>query len=126
MNKVPITSKEEKKRNVKLACKKCIPTQIIEKAKTTRQKAKSNEPDDKLDHLKIKEDGYASVKEWAKLRAYNVAVSDLTTIKCYVCGGPGHFFEVCPLHLSLEIRFGVHGLRSAIYGRAITLLVEQN
>ena len=34
--KLPVSSKEEKKRNIKLACKTCTGTQIVEKAKTTR------------------------------------------------------------------------------------------
>ena len=93
-----VTEKEEKKKRVKLQCKACSGNEIIEKAKTSRQKAKTNDPDDSLEHLKVDAGGQKTMTAWAKAFSYNAAVSDLTTIKCYVCGGPGHFFEVCPLH----------------------------
>ena len=64
-------------------------------------------------------------EKWAKARAYNNVVKDATRVKCYICGGPGHFMEICPMHESLEERFGTHGLRRALYGRAITLMIEK-
>ena len=90
-----------------------------EKYKSTLQKVVFEKPTGKLDHLKHVAVAMDDLGKWAQVTSYNSDIDDVTRIECYVCGGPGHFMEICPLHMSLTERFGMHGLRAAIYGRAL-------
>ncbi len=103
--------KEETKQFAQLVCKRCTGEEIIELATKTKQKINPGPADKSLDHLKESEEGITKLADWAKARSYNAALEDMTKVKCYVCGGPGHFYEVCPMHRTLSLRFGVHGLR---------------
>ncbi len=90
----------------------------------SRQKNVFELPTSKLDILKTDPPGPEDVLAWAAATSYNAAINDLSKIECYICGGPGHFMEICPMHEDLSDRFGRHGLRKAIYGRAINLMAE--
>ena len=82
-------------------------------------------PTTALDHLKVVPPAITDLSGWSTGVTYNTTISDMTLITCYICGGSGHFFEICPMHISLEERFGNNGRRKALYGRAINLMIEK-
>ena len=85
----------------------------------------NEKPDSTLDHLLVDRAPVENFRNWATSESYNNAVKDATRVKCYICGASGHFIEVCPLYCDLDNRFGKHGLRSGIWGRAIKLMAEK-
>ena len=88
------------------------------------QKSVQKFADKTLDHLLADEQPIEKFAKWAAAESFNNAVRDATMIKCYVCGTSGHFMEVCPLYQDLNQRFGNHGVRSAMLGRAILEMTE--
>ncbi len=52
---------------------------------------------EKLKHLEVELGDDKDITKYCQRLSYNNLVKDLSRVECYVCGGPGHFMEVCPL-----------------------------
>ena len=62
---------------------------------------------------------FGEAVKWSASFSMNAAIRDMTKVKCYMCGGSGHFIEICPMYAAIDDRFAVHGLRKSLWGRAI-------
>ncbi len=93
--------------------------EVKEPTKVSRQKYEPKGPDDSLKHLQVELPDFGEAAKWSEAMSMNTAISDLTKVKCYVCGGSGHFIEICPMYAAIDDRFAVHGLRKCLWGRAI-------
>ncbi len=94
--------------------------------KVSKQSYALGEPNNSLDHLCVVVPDIEKVTEWAQATSYNNAVRNMTRLQCYVCGGPGHFVEVCPMHKELLRRFTPHIIRGPVYTKAVNSIFEQN
>ena len=98
---------------------------VVRRTDYSKQKCLTTEADASLNHLLVPAPAIDNIAKWAPATSYNNAVLDATKVKCYICGAPGHFIEVCPLYADLDTRFGMHGARASIWGRAIAIMKEK-
>ena len=91
----------------------------------SRQKYERAVGDTSLEHLYVDVASIAEPYKWAEATSLNNAILDSTRVKCYICGGSGHFIEVCPMYAALDDRFSLHGLRKSLWGRAIKNMIEK-
>ncbi len=82
-------------------------------------------PSKDLAHIYCDEPSISEFESWAPAHCFNTIVADIARIKCYMCGGRGHFYPTCPYHSAIEKAASGTVLRRAIMGRIVSLVVSE-